>query len=633
MRVYILALLIVLSGCTNQELTLCSSNYEPVCGSDGVTYRNSCFANLSNVSFSLGECLGCVDTDNLDFSKKGSLLTGEMDYCIDNKTLIEYFCENGTKEMVQICNGLCFEGSCIETACADTDGNNIFSMGQVDYNGVKKIDFCISELNVIEYSCFSEEMTNTSIQCPADYVCKDGYCVNDSCIDSDGFDIFRSGIVSANGSKFEDRCTDSRNGIEYRCFEGNAKDFVTFGCPNGFNCKKGACEPTCFDLDNGINISIASSVAYGSEIYEDLCVNSLQVSEYSCDNQGFVSTVENCPRDTICNKGRCVLKNCFDHDGENIFEKGTTTKGTIEEYDYCLNASVVKEQVCVKDNILSIELQCDFGYGCFEGRCIDDSMCHETDSGIDIYKKGITSKIGKENGSDFCVNDNVINEYYCSSNDIVLTTLECGQGYICKNSSCVSNCIDSDLGNDPQNFGILIFGNTSISDSCFENAVQEYFCENEEIKSQIHTCTNGDSCIEGKCVSNCLDSDNYNIFEKGKVNYGSKSFEDYCLVPHISKEGVEYVCEGSMLLESNFTCTTGFSCYDGKCNPICEDSDGNDKFKKGYIAIGNETIYDKCTDIKTGIEYTCKTGLKSENNFECLVNQECFDGRCIAKTT
>ena len=36
---------------------LCNEIYEPVCGCDGVTYSNSCFADISGVnSYIIGEC-------------------------------------------------------------------------------------------------------------------------------------------------------------------------------------------------------------------------------------------------------------------------------------------------------------------------------------------------------------------------------------------------------------------------------------------------------------------------------------------------------------------------------------------------------------------------------------------------
>lgn len=629
-------LAVMFFGCIGSNAG-CTEVFDPVCGADGKTYPNECSATEANVFVIHKGICKCSDSDQgKEIFVKGSLSTGEEDSCKDNETVNEYYCDGTVSDMESIScpkDYSCSDGACekIEIECADSDGDDLFTKGTTTYGANTFYDTCIDADNVMELSCVDGTLSTNSEPCPEGYACSDGACSDKECIDTDGYDIFVSGLVKVNDSEFFDSCSDKKNGTEYQC--GKGAEAVRFVCPSGFSCSEGRCVATCEDLDGGIDYYKKGSVVFGNELYPDLCQNTVQVKEYYCSEKGFSISTFNCPGDYLCIDGRCKAKFCEDTDGKDIYVHGKISKGAEDYEDNCQAENKVREYFCLDDKIKYLDFECPEGYGCFYGVCTEETgTCNDSDGGIEEYKKGTVTTEGKS-GSDFCANSKEVNEYYCSTGDLALTTLPCGEGYTCKNGACTETCEETDVGKEYGRAGTTYYGNQSFPDYCAGELAVEYYCAGGSVYSESHKCDEGTVCEEGVCVPVCTDSDDGNDpMTGGKVSYGSEIYEDYCLPEEGNKVGREYFCGESGPSYESFYCEYGYKCHDGACNPSCEDTDGNDKFTQGTVYKGKESMTDACSTETSGTEYVCSSGEISEVQFECFVTHACQEGKCVPKT-
>jgi len=119
----------------------CSNGLDPVCGLDGRTYVNCCYAQKDGATIAkLGACevLDCNDSDiGYNLVSAGTVeARGEngTDFCIDSSTLNEYECRFGQmfNSSVPCPSGKCKDGVC--EVCIDTDsGPDIFNYGEIRY--------------------------------------------------------------------------------------------------------------------------------------------------------------------------------------------------------------------------------------------------------------------------------------------------------------------------------------------------------------------------------------------------------------------------------------------------------------------------------------------------------------------
>jgi len=130
-----------------------------------------------------------------------------------------------------------------------------------------------------------------------------------------------------------------------------------------------------------------------------------------------------------------------------------------------------------------------FVYATLTGRAIAGTglaslkaSCIDSDSGQDIFVKGVVSK-GTNSNTDICTSVTILKEYYCFQNSIKSKGYTCPSGYKCSNGACVSSCIPATCRSLGKECGTW-------SDKCNGNL-------------DCGTCSGGNSCsVNGQCVQN-----------------------------------------------------------------------------------------------------------------------------------
>ena len=349
-------------------------------------------------------------------------------------------------------------------------------------------------------------------------------------------------------------------------------------------------------LSSGVYPLIAPEGTYLSGV--EACSDENKLGEYYCqEDRLFVEEYE-CPNG--CEDGACIFDTCIDTDeGKNYYVKGNTigyqddSHTTIMETSDACNTYLggnqftgdsyegegVVEHYC-GDNDIVIAPYYECPNGCRDGACIETIECDFDGDCQVAYGEG-----------------------YTCENGVCIETIECdfdgdcqvayGEGYTCENGACILECIDSDGG---KNYYVRGYGtgedeNGYYYDNVLEGCINvpfpqgdlvnesdylaEFYCENNLLKFDIHTCPNG--CEEGTCL-------------EGNVT-------------DIPEDDENYICQG---------CSFGDKCY-----PF------------GYRKSG-----EYCSD---NLEFVTQLGKESvcDNNFECksnvCVNDECVSGNLIQR--
>ncbi len=209
---------------------------------------------------------------------------------------------------------------------------------------------------------------------------------------------------------------------------------------------------------------------------------------------------------------------------------------------------------------------------------------------------------------------------------------------ICENRT---TCYDSDGGKNYEVYGYTQKGQTIKRDECKKGYLIEYYCEDNEIKSETVKC----ECKDGVCKEReCTDTDGGdNPYVMGKVTVDGKTYTDYChstqTFTHYSVPTlIEYYCEDGEVKNKTYYCDYG--CGEGACRQepeepqnSCEDSDGGkDYYERGKVyGYENGDFYsfqDECREDEYGYtylrEYYCNGDEYAYEDRQC----NCVDGIC-----
>jgi hypothetical protein len=343
-----------------------------------------------------------------------------------------------------------------------------------------------------------------------------------------------------------------------------------------------------------------------------------------------------------------------DLDYDSIKDMSMTLKGLVDGNPQVTFTAL--EQIegveCTVEN--DITLGCIPFHECIEGACVpstnldyDGDACFYLEkppynSGKTVVRTLVAGEWQPEQVST-CVDGATVNWLKCSGTTTLEIPFPCRGGATCfdggcgieEEPSCTDNDGDDRLVKDKISY-VEQYAKGEKEDKCHNSKklVEQTCIDGKRAKTE-YTC----NCVEGACTdddyTSCVDPDGSDKLVKSSliVTVNGKRQTDYEFEDSCDDEGrlIEAVCNGGPNFRSDF-CPQGNVCQDGACvksELICDDSDGGDIYKKGYVEFGGGsqlfTDFDQCNGPNAIREQVCRDGKKVTLNFPC----NCVRGACV----
>jgi len=240
-------------------------------------------------------------------------------------------------------------------------------------------------------------------------------------------------------------------GLSEMCV-GNGWGGCNYNSIPGYEETETSCDGLDNDCDGEVDEGVCSACYSNSDcgtngwVGTDLCGSGINnvyntFRTYTCNNPGLPSasctntnTLQvktTCSYPQACITGSCQnYYGCFDDDALGLLTKSKTVVNGLTYNDYCDAKGQLIEYICTKGKVKAQKIKCT----CSNGACTRESVCSETDNGLDFYNRGSVG-LFNVNYEDYCdAKKGGLVEYYCKKyNKIGTKKVKCS----CVDGKCI----------------------------------------------------------------------------------------------------------------------------------------------------------------------------------------------------